>query len=62
MVYRDQGTRRASFVHRLADVHLPDLVFGEKSPSLKRYLDEGTVGLIGAMYDLGTSKVTFLDE
>jgi carbonic anhydrase len=34
----------------------------ERSPYLAKALDEGTIGLIGAMYDLGTGKVTFLDR
>src|SRR5262249_50781765 len=34
----------------------------EKSPYLAKYLDERKVGLVGGMYDVGTGKVTFLDE
>jgi carbonic anhydrase len=34
----------------------------EKSPYLKKYLDEGIVNLVGAMYDLSTGKVTFLEN
>jgi carbonic anhydrase len=33
-----------------------------KSPYLKKYLDEGKVELVGAMYDLATGKVTFLEK
>jgi carbonic anhydrase len=32
----------------------------EKSPYLKRYLDEGKIELVGAMYNVATGKVTFL--
>jgi carbonic anhydrase len=31
----------------------------EKSPVLKEMIDSGAVGLVGAMYDLGTGTVTF---
>src|SRR5262249_10967364 len=34
----------------------------EKSPYLARYLDEGKVGLAGALYDVATGKVTFLEK
>ena len=34
----------------------------EKSPYLKKYLDEGKVELVGAMYDVATGKVTFLEK
>src|SRR5690242_1343583 len=34
----------------------------EKSPTIKEQLDAGTVGLVGAIYDLSTGKVTFLAD
>ena len=34
----------------------------EKSPTIKAQLDAGTVGLVGAMYDVSTGKVTFLPD
>ena len=34
----------------------------EKSPTIKEQLDAGTVGLVGAMYDVSTGKVTFLPD
>src|SRR4029450_29568 len=34
----------------------------EKSPTIKEQLDAGTVGLVGAMYDVSTGKVTFLPQ
>jgi carbonic anhydrase len=34
----------------------------EKSPYLRKYLDEGKAGLVGAMYDVATGKVTFLKD
>jgi carbonic anhydrase len=34
----------------------------ERSPYLKKYLDEQKVELVGAMYDVATGKVTFLED
>ena len=34
----------------------------ERSPYLAKYFEEGKVRLIGAMYDVATGKVTFLDN
>jgi carbonic anhydrase len=34
----------------------------ERSPYLKKYLDEGKVRLVGGMYDVATGKVTFLED
>lgn len=34
----------------------------EKSPTIKAQLDDGTVGLVGAIYDVSTGKVTFLPD
>jgi carbonic anhydrase len=34
----------------------------EKSPYVRKYLDEGKVELVGAMYDVATGKVTFLEN
>ena len=33
-----------------------------KSPYLKKYLDEGKVGLVGGLYDVSTGTVTFLNN
>src|SRR6185369_1442681 len=35
---------------------------GEKSPYIKKYLDDGQVMLVGAMYDVATGKVRFLGD
>jgi carbonic anhydrase len=32
------------------------------SPYLAKHLDEGKIGLVGAMYDIATGKVTFLEK
>jgi carbonic anhydrase len=34
----------------------------EKSPTIEAQLDAGTVGLVGAIYDVSTGKVTFLPD
>ncbi len=34
----------------------------EKSPYLRKYLDEGKVGLVGGLYDVATGKVTFIEN
>jgi carbonic anhydrase len=34
----------------------------EKSPTIKAQLDAGTVGLVGAIYDVSTGKVTLLPD
>jgi carbonic anhydrase len=34
----------------------------DKSPYLRKYLDEGKVGLVGAVYDVATGKVAFLKD
>jgi carbonic anhydrase len=34
----------------------------EKSPTIKAQLDAGTVGLVGAIYDVSTGKVTFMPD
>jgi carbonic anhydrase len=34
----------------------------ENSPYVRKYLDEGKVGLVGALYDVATGKVTFLEN
>jgi len=33
-----------------------------KSPYLAKYIEEGKVGLVGALYDVATGKVTFLED
>ncbi len=34
----------------------------EKSPYLRSHLDEGSVGLVGGLYDVATGKVTFMQQ
>ena len=44
-----------------ANVRLALRQIREKSPYLAGHFDAGTVGLVGAIYDLTTGKVTFLE-
>src|SRR5205809_63805 len=34
----------------------------ERSPYVAKYLDDGTVALVGGMYDVATGRVTFLEH
>ncbi|MBX9783269.1 MAG: hypothetical protein K2X48_08255 [Chitinophagaceae bacterium] len=34
----------------------------ELNPILKKYIDEGKIKVVGAMYNLSTGKVDFFDE
>jgi carbonic anhydrase len=45
----------------VANVRLALAQIREKSPHLAKQIDAGTVGLIGALYDVTTGKVTFLE-
>ena len=45
-----------------ANVSLAMKEIREKSPTLKAQVDAGTVGLVGAIYDVSTGKVTFLAD
>src|SRR5438477_497379 len=45
-----------------ANVHQAMKEIREKSPAIKAELDAGTVGLVAAMYNVSTGKVTFLPD
>jgi carbonic anhydrase len=51
-------------VTKVAELNVRDALkeLREKSPYLRRYLDEGKVGLVGGIYDVATGKVTFLEN
>jgi carbonic anhydrase len=42
-----------------ANVRLVKQQIREQSPILREMLDAGTIGLVGAMYDLATGEVHF---
>jgi carbonic anhydrase len=57
-----RGTSKdKAFVERVAEqnVRLAMKDIREKSPLVRQMLDAGTVGLVGAMYDVETGKVVF---
>jgi carbonic anhydrase len=51
-------------VTKVAEINVRNAVkeIREKSPYLRKYLDEGKVGLVGGLYDVTTGKVTFLGD
>lgn len=53
-----------AYVTKVAEANVSQAMkeIREKSPTIKAQLDAGTVGLVGAMYDLSTGKVTFLPD
>jgi carbonic anhydrase len=59
------GTSKDSkYVDKVAEanVRLSMKEIREKSPTIKELLDSGKTGLVGAMYDVHTGKVTFLAD
>jgi carbonic anhydrase len=50
-------------VTKVAEINVRNAVqeIRRKSPYLRQHLDDGTVGIVGAIYDVGTGKVTFLE-
>jgi carbonic anhydrase len=65
---RDTKVNRTSsnpeFVEHVAEinVHRNMKLILEQSPILKEMAGNGTIGLVGAMYDVGTGKVDFYEE
>jgi carbonic anhydrase len=53
-----------AYVNKVAEANVSQAMkeIREKSPTIKAQLDAGTVGLVGAMYDVSTGRVTFLPE
>ena len=53
-----------AFVTKVAQANVSQAMkeIREKSPTIKAQLDAGTVGLVGAIYDVSTGKVTFLPD
>jgi carbonic anhydrase len=45
-----------------ANVRISMKEIREKSPVIKELLDSGKAGLVGAMYDVKSGKVTFLAD
>jgi carbonic anhydrase len=53
-----------AYVTKVAQANVSQAIkeIREKSPTIKEQLDAGTVGLVEAMYDVSTGKVTFLAD
>jgi len=53
-----------SYITKVAQLNVQQSIkeIREKSPTLKAQLDAGTIGLVGAMYDISTGQVTFLAD
>ena len=53
-----------AYVNKVAEANVSQAMkeIREKSPTIKAQLDAGTVGLVGAIYDVSTGKVTFLPD
>ena len=53
-----------AYVNKVAQANVSQAMkeIREKSPTIKEQLDAGTVGLVGAIYDVSTGKVTFLPD
>lgn len=59
-----RNSRNYAFVQKVADMNVKLAVkqIREKSPILREMIDRGEVGLVGAMLDVKTGKVTFYDK
>ena len=53
-----------AYVNKVAEANVSQAMkeIREKSPTINAQLDAGTVGLVGAIYDVSTGKVTFLPD
>jgi len=54
----------SAFIDRIAEENVEDAVreIPKRSPVIKKLVDEGKVKIVGAMYHLGTGRVTIIDE
>ena len=60
----DRTGKNAAFVDGVAaiNVHNTMLQIERDSPTLMALLQEGKVGIVGAMYDVATGRVRFLES
>ncbi len=58
------NSKDGACVTKVAEMNVRQVVreIRAKSPYLAEYLDAGKVGLVGALYDVATGKVTFLED
>ena len=59
-----RNSKNYAFVQKVADMNVKLAVkqIREKSPIMREMIDKGEVGLVGAMLDVTTGKVTFYDK
>lgn len=60
----ERTSKNGDFVQRVADiqVHRSVTQIVEQSVVLRELIEKGEIGLIGAMYDVGSGVVTFLED
>ena len=58
-----QDYKAAAFIDRVAEVHVGNTIRSvlASSPTLAVMLERGEIGIVGAMYDVGSGLVRFLD-
>ena len=63
-VTENRTSQNADFVDRVAQIQVRRAVEGviERSMVLREMIEQGEIGLIGAMYDVGTGAVQFFDD
>lgn len=63
-VTENRTSTNADFVDRVAQIQVRRAVEGviERSMVLREMIEQGQIGLIGAMYDVGTGAVQFFDD
>ena len=59
--YKPRSSQNAKFVQAVAEmnVQLTMQTLRDRSVVLREMIDNGDIGLVGAMYDVSTGKVTF---
>jgi carbonic anhydrase len=59
-----RDSKNEHFVDRVAAIHVELTIRSilEHSPTLAKMLADGEIGIIGAMYDVGTGRVEFLEH
>jgi carbonic anhydrase/SulP family sulfate permease len=60
----DRTGKNAAFVDGVAaiNVHNTMLRIEQESPTLKKLMEDGAIGIVGAMYDVATGRVRFLES
>ncbi|MGD9902057.1 MAG: carbonic anhydrase family protein [Vicinamibacterales bacterium] len=63
-VSSNRTAKNAEFVDKVAHIHVRRSVEGviERSMVLRQLIEQGQIGVIGAMYDVASGVVTFMDD